>query len=164
MDELVAVGLATRGFLTTTELLRHVDRPGLDRMVRRGELVRVRAGVYVDGARFRSGEPVARHVTAARAMAGLLGDGYAVSHLSAVAFHGLPVLRSDLGRGHLSLLRPGKPRADERLQVHATLPAAAVADLRGIPVVTAAVGVVRRRRLPGCGPASLRRMPRCARA
>ena len=142
MDELAAVGLATRGFLTTTELLRHVDRPGLDRLVRRGELVRVRAGVYVDGARFRSGEPVARHVMAARAIAGLLGDGYAVSHLSAVALHGLPVLRSDLGRIHLSLLRPGKPRADERLQVHATLPASAVVDIRGTAVVTAAVGVV----------------------
>ncbi len=142
MDELVAVGLAARGFLTTTELLRHVDRPGLDRLVGRGELVRVRAGVYVDGARFRSGEPVARHVMTARAMAGLLGNGYAVSHLSAVALHGLPVLRSDLGKVHLSLLRPGKPRADERLHVHATLPATAVVDVRGTPVVTAAVGVV----------------------
>jgi hypothetical protein len=142
MDELVAVGMAARGFLTTTELLRHVERTGLDRIVRRGELVRVRAGVYVDGARFRSGEPVARHVTAARAVAGLLGDGYAVSHLSAVALHRLPVLRSDLGRVHLSRLRPGKPRADERLQVHTTVPAAAVVDVGGTPVVRAAVGVV----------------------
>jgi hypothetical protein len=108
MDELIAAGLAARGFLATTELLRHIDRPGLDRMVRRGELVRVRAGVYVDGARFRSDEPVARHIMAARAVAGLLGGGYAVSHLSAVALLGLPVLRSDLGRVHLSLLRAGQ--------------------------------------------------------
>jgi hypothetical protein len=142
MDELLAVGLASRGFITTPELQRHVDRQGLDRMVRHGELVRVRAGVYVDGRRFSASDPVARHVMAARAVAGLLGNGYAVGHLSGVASHGLPVLRSDLGKVHLSLVERGKPRSDGQLQVHAPLPSSAVVDVGGTPVVTIAVAVV----------------------
>ncbi len=142
MDELAAVGLATRGFLTTSELRRHVDRQALDRMVSHGELVRVRAGVYVDGVRFSSAEPVMRHVMAARAVAGLLGNGYAVSHLSGVAVQGLPVLRSDLGKVHLSLVERGKPRSDGQLQVHAPLSSRAVVDMAGTPVVTIAVAVV----------------------
>ena len=142
MDELVAVSLAARGFLTTSELLRHVDRPGLDRMVRRGDLIRVRSGVYVEGRRFGSAEPVARHLMAVRAVAGLLGTGYAVSHLSAVAAHGLPVLRSDVGKVHLSFVERGKPRSDATLQIHAGVPSRVVVQVAGTPVVTMPVAVV----------------------
>ena len=122
----MAVGLASRGFVTTSEALRHLDRTGLGRLVRRGELVRVRAGVYVDGRQFATADPVSRHVLSARAIAASLGEGYAVSHLSAVALHGIPVLRSDLGKIHVCTIDEGRARSDDRLQVHSPIPRAVV--------------------------------------
>jgi hypothetical protein len=142
MDELVAAALAARGFLSTGDLLRHLDRATVDRLVGLGELERVRGGMYVDGRRFTAADPVTRHVMTARAVAGLLGSGYAVSHLSAVALHGLPVLRSDLGKVHVSLVGAGKCRSDDRLQVYAALPSDLVVDVGGTPAVAPAVAVV----------------------
>ena len=83
-----------------------------------------------------------RHAISARAIAGSLGDGYAASHLSAVVLHGLPVLRSDVGRIHLCTVGSGKPRSDHQVQVHSPLPPSLVVDLYSIQVVTAAVAVV----------------------
>lgn len=142
MDDLVAVALAARRFLSTADLLHLVDRAGADRMVRLGEIVRVRGGVYVDGGRFAAADPVTRHVMTARAVSGLLGSGYAVSHLSAVALHGLPVLRSDLGKVHVSLVGAGKCRSDDRLQVHAALSPDVVVDVGGTPAAALPVAVV----------------------
>jgi hypothetical protein len=75
MDELVAAALAARGFLSTGDLLRHLDRATVDRLVGLGELERVRGGMYVDGRQFTAADPVTRHVMTARAVAGLLGSG-----------------------------------------------------------------------------------------
>jgi hypothetical protein len=142
VDELLAVGLASRGFVTTSEALRHLDRTGLGRLVRRGELVRVRAGVYVDGRQFATADPVSRHVLSARAIAASLGEGYAVSHLSAVALHGIPVLRSDLGKIHVCTIDEGRARSDDRLQVHSPIPRAVVGHVLDTPVVSVPVAVV----------------------
>jgi hypothetical protein len=142
VDELLGTALATHGYVTTRDVRRHVDRVGPDRMVRRGELVRVRNGVFVDRARYASADPVARHVAAARAVVGMLGEGYAVSHLSAVALHGLPVLRSDLGKVHVCAIEHGKPRADRQIQAHSPLPKALVGDVAGTAVVAPVVAVL----------------------
>lgn len=149
MDELLAVALSVRGFVTTAEALRHVDRPTLDRLVRHGELVRVRAGVHVDGLRFASADRVGRHVLTARAVAASLGEGYAASHLTAVALHELPVLTSDLGKIHLCRVEDGKARSDDRLQIHAPVPASLVECVMDTRVVSLPVSIVQAAALTG---------------
>jgi hypothetical protein len=135
--------LLATGFLRTRDAADlGVDQHRLAQLVARGTLVRVRAGVYVDGATHRAAEPVARHLLEVRAVAALLGPAYAVSHLSAVGVHGLPVLRRDLGHLELSPIGTGKPRRDGHVRVHVPVPASAVSRVGAVAVVEPAVAVV----------------------
>gem|GEM_PF-6338512 len=73
-------------------------RHGVSALVRAGHLVRVRAGAFVEGARHRDSDAVHRHLLEARAVALSLGRSYALSHLSAVATLGLPVVTATSAR------------------------------------------------------------------
>jgi hypothetical protein len=118
------------------------DRHGVSSLVRAGQLVRVRAGAFVEGARHRDSDAVTRHLFEARAVTRSLGQSYAVSHLSAVATLGLPVVTSDLGRVHVSQVGQGRSRQDRRLRVHAPVSTSDVTLHGGVLVVSPALAVV----------------------
>ena len=75
-------------------------------------------------------------------MARSLGQSYAVSHLSAVATLGLPVVTSDIGRVHVSHVGRGKSRRDRRLRVHPPVSAADVTVYGGVLIVNPALAVI----------------------
>ena len=75
-------------------------------------------------------------------MARSLGEAYAVSHLSAVATLGLPVVTSDIGRVHVSHVGQGKSRQDRRLRVHPPVSAADVTIRGGVLVVNPSLAVL----------------------
>jgi hypothetical protein len=117
-------------------------RHGVTALVRAGRLVRVRAGAFVEGSRYSDSDAVTRHLFEARAVARSLGLSYAVSHLSAAATLGLPVVTSDLGRVHVSTVDQGRSRRDRRLCVHSPVSASDLTVHGGVLVVNAALAVV----------------------
>ncbi len=150
MDESLHRRLAATGFVTS----RQADDLGVDhhrlaRFVRAGDLVRVRAGVYVDGEQHRTADPVARHLLELRAVLGSLGPGYAASHLSAVLAVGLPALIRDLGPLDLVAVGSGTARRDGRLRVHPAVDAGLVVEQDGLAAVAPASAVLQTAALQG---------------
>ena len=150
MNELLRLRLvAQHGVALTRDLYGcGYDRHGVTALVRAHHLVRVRAGAFVEGARHRDSDTVNRHLLEARAVARSLGEGYAVSHLSAVATLGLPVVTSDIGRVHVSRVGMGKSRQDRRLHVHPTVSSQEVSAYGGVLVVNPALAVIQ---MASCG-------------
>lgn len=144
MNELLQLRLVgLHGVALTRDLSEcGYGRHGVTALVRAGHLVRVRAGAFVDGARHRDSDTVTRHLLEARAVARSLGPSYAVSHLSAVATLGLPVVTSDIGRVHVSQVGEGKSRRDLRLHVHPPVSADDVSIHGGVLVVNPALAVI----------------------
>jgi hypothetical protein len=153
MDDSLRSRLAATGLVTARQADDlGVDQHRLARLVRDGELVRVRAGVYVDGERHRVAEPATRHLMEVRAVLTGLGPGYAASHLSAVVALGLPVLARDVGPVDVVGVGAGKARRDGRLRVHAAVPADLVVGLdghEGLRVVGPASAVLQAAALQG---------------
>lgn len=144
MNELLRLRLVALGGVALTRDLSDCGygRHGVSALVRAGHLVRVRAGAFVDGARNRDSDAVTRHLLEARAVARSLGRGYAISHLSAVATLGLPVIASDIGRVHVSTVVQGRSRQDRRLRIHPSLAAADLTVRGGVLVVNPALAVI----------------------
>lgn len=144
MNELLRLRLvALFGVVLTSDLTEcGYGRHGVSALVRAGDLVRVRAGAFVEGARHRDSDSVTRHLFEARAVTRSLGRSYAVSHLSAVATLGLPVVTTDLGCVHVSHVGKGKSRRDRRLRVHPPVSASDVTVRGGVLVVNPALAVI----------------------
>lgn len=130
-------GVASARELATLGLDCHAIRD----LVRRSDLVRVRAGAFVDGATFRDATALDRHVLAARAMVRRM-PGYALSHLSAVAVHGLPVIAADLGPVEVCQIGAGHSRRSGSLLVHLPVAEAEVVECAGATTVDAGVAVL----------------------
>ena len=103
MNDLTRLRLvANAGVISTVELTATgCDAHEVRALVRSMELVRVRAGAFVDAEQFRSSDPAGRHALAARAIARRL-PGYAVSHVSALTLWDLPVTAGHLERVHVT--------------------------------------------------------------
>lgn len=144
MNELLRLRLVARlGVVLTSDLTDcGYGRHGVSALVRAGDLVRVRAGAFVEGARHRDSDSVTRHLLEARAVTFSLGRSYAVSHLSAVATLGLPVVTTDLARVHVSHVGTGTSRGDRRLRVHSPVSASDVTVQGGVLVVNPALAVI----------------------
>jgi hypothetical protein len=100
--------LHSQSVLHTRNDLRAVDTAhALAQRVRRGELVRVAAGLYADGLDL-TGYPEESHALRVRAHAQRCE--HVVPHVSAVVLHGLPVPAADLSEVHFS--RPGSSGND----------------------------------------------------
>lgn len=122
----------------TEVLLRQGIGPGeLQRMVERGEMVRVRRGVYADGP--LTEDPRIDHLTRARAAALTLSDNKVFSHQTAGVLHDLPVWRPSLAR--VVATRPGRSggrtRHDLIIRV-APLPDQDVTEINGLKVTSLA--------------------------
>jgi hypothetical protein len=97
-------------------LLDGISDVELARLVRRGELVRLRRGTYVAGTAQLSDEDRHAAVVAAT-VAGLRIPGV-VSHLSAAVLHGLPVWNVPLGRVHVTRRPPANGSGSRRVHLH----------------------------------------------
>lgn len=117
--------------------------PGdLARMVRAGELIRVRRGAYT-GPEDAEPDRRAAHLRLLHATLPQCDPGAVVSHTSAAVVHDLPVWNKQLGRMHVTRDRTGGGRTRRLMQVHcAPLPAVEVADLAGLRVTGLARTVV----------------------
>ena len=112
--------------MTTIHLTRALRQRGfspdeLGRLVRTGELTRVRRGAYAppgpapDSA---SLEPLARHLRLLAATVPQLSPEAVVSHVSAAVLHELPVWPAALERVHLTRDRSGGGRTRRYVQLH----------------------------------------------
>lgn len=150
MDEVLHARLAAgHGTIRAADLLTAgYASQDIRRLVRDGSLHRIRYGVYVDAARYQAADDHGRHVLEIRAVVRALPQ-HAASHLSALVWWGLPVLRSDLGPVHVCGIDKGHPRSSPSLQVHRSVSAADVVQHRGIPVVAAELAVLQTCQLVG---------------
>src|SRR3954468_2400560 len=91
------------------------------RLVDRGALVRPRIGVYVKTVAPAPEHRGRAHVELARAALSIYGDGFAMSHVSAAAVHGLPLPLGPLDTVHLLDLSPtAKTRKAPGLVIHSS--------------------------------------------
>jgi hypothetical protein len=110
----------------------------LDRMVRAGEVQRIRRGAY----EWASAKPLARREQHRRLIAATLRQtsvDAAVSHMSAAVLHQLPIWNNQLARVHIT--RDGSGGGKVRRYVHlhvAPLPATDVCEIEGQRVTTLA--------------------------
>ncbi|WP_462419070.1 type IV toxin-antitoxin system AbiEi family antitoxin domain-containing protein [Kytococcus sp. Marseille-QA3725] len=115
-------------------------------LVRKGALVRVSRGAYVEGARWARADKRERHALRATAIARTWADGTAVSHASAALLHGLPLLVfPPVVQG--SRTDGGQNRRRRTYSVYRAYPGVEPVLLRGVPAVPAAhaaLGVVDR--------------------
>ncbi|MFL0577931.1 type IV toxin-antitoxin system AbiEi family antitoxin domain-containing protein [Dietzia sp. 179-F 9C3 NHS] len=148
-------GTAPR-LVSSAELVeRGVTRRRLESLIRTGELVRVRRGLYVAGADVPTGVFATEDRIALRARAAASGhrDGTVISHVSALAVHGLPVHDLDARRVTTTRQRPGSgTRASDFAICHSADLDGAVTEVDGMPVTSVArtvVDVARQRRFAG---------------
>ncbi len=111
------------------------------RLLRLGDLRRVRRGSYVTGP--LPEEPARRHRVAVTAAVAALGAQAVVSHVSAAVLHGLPLWGVALQRVHVTRMRASGGRRGRIVHVHtAPLAADEMALVDGIAVTSVARTVI----------------------
>jgi hypothetical protein len=111
------------------------------RLLRIGDLTRVRRGSYVAGP--LPEEPARRHRLAITAAVRALADDAVVSHVSAAALHDLPLWNVSLARVHVTRARPTGGRRGRIVHVHtAPLHVDEITVVDGIVVTSVARTVV----------------------
>ena len=79
------------------------ERRSLARDVERALMVRLRRGAYAERTAYESLTPEQRHVVDVRAVAAVSSVPVVFSHFTALALHGLPVMRNRLARVHTTV-------------------------------------------------------------
>lgn len=137
--------LLAGGQVCTTAQLRAVDVDGdeTERLVRSGELVRLRRGLFAAGETWRSAKPEARLALCTRAVLGERREA-AASHASAAVLHGLPLWGVGLSTVEVICSAPRRRlRGGVRLHPWPDGVEAEVVDgLRVVPLATAVVQVI----------------------
>jgi len=151
MNDLLRARLTAQGGLVTAREAYSCGYTSvsLSRLVAAGDLFRARAGCFVDGRLFTDSNPETRHALTARAVSRGYRPPHAISHLSALAVHGLPLLNIKAGAVHLTLTGPGCPKTLRGLRVHPELPGSVARQRDGGHVVHPAVAVVQSAALAG---------------
>lgn len=90
----------------------------LHRLVRSGQLVRVRHGAYCDATTWQAADRAGRHEIASRAVSRLYRDDVAVSHASAAILQGAPDWELPLDEVHLTALDGTGQRARAGVRHH----------------------------------------------
>jgi len=121
----------------------------LHRLVVSGDLFRARSGCFVDGRLLTDASTETRHALMARAVSRGYRQPHAISHVSALVVHGLPLLNFTADVVHLSLTGPGIPRTLRGLRVHPELPDSVARRCDGSRVVHPAIAVVQSAALVG---------------
>ncbi|MDQ5841676.1 MAG: endonuclease domain-containing protein [Chloroflexota bacterium] len=144
MNDLLLARLAAQcGLVTARETYScGYTRDSLSRLVACGDLFRARAGCFVDGRLLADASPETRHALTARSVSRGYRPPHAISHLSALAVHGLPLLNIRGDVVHLTLTGPGCPRTLRGLRVHPELSDSVARQRDGCRVVHPAIAVV----------------------
>lgn len=121
----------------------------LSRLVASGDLFRVRAGCFVEGRLLAKASLQTRLALTAGAVSRGYRPPHAISHVSALAVHGLPLLNISAEVVHLTLTGPGCPRTLHGLRVHPELPHSVARERDGVRVVHPAMAVVQSAALAG---------------
>lgn len=121
----------------------------LHRLVASGDLFRARSGCFVDGRLLTGASPETRHSLTARAVSRGYRQPHAISHVSALVVHGLPLLNITADVVHLTLTGPGFPRTLRGLRVHPELPNSVARQRDGDRVVHPAMAIVQSAALAG---------------
>lgn len=144
METRVRSLLVAGGQVCTTAQLRALDVGGdeAERLVRSGELVRLRRGLFAEGETWRSAKPEVRLSLCTRAVLRERPDA-AASHASAAVLHGLPLWGVGLSTVEVICPSPrGRLRGGVRLHPWPEGVDAEVVDgLRVVPVATAVAQV-----------------------
>ena len=151
MNDLLAARLSAQGGLVTTVEAQSCGytNDSLHRLVASGDLFRARSGCYVDARLLTDASPETRHALRARAISRCYRHPHAISHLSALVVHGLPLLNTTPDVVHLTLTGPGVPRTLPGLRVHPELPESVARQRDGSRVVHPAMAVVQSAALVG---------------
>lgn len=151
MNDLLRARLAAQGGLLTAGEAYSCGYTSvsLSRLVASGELSRSRAGCFVDAGLLTDASPEARHALRAQSISRGYRPPNAISHLSALVIHGLPLLNIEADVVHLTLTGPGCPRTLRGLRVHPELPDSVARQRDGSRVVHPAVAIVQSAALAG---------------
>jgi len=151
MNDLLVARLSAQGGLVTAAEAHSCGytNVSLHRLVASGDLFRVRSGCFVDGRLLTGASPETRHALRARAISRGYRQPHAISHVSALVVHGLPLLNITPEVVHLTLTGPGVPRTLPGLRVHPELPDSVARRRDGSRVVHAAMAVVQSAALVG---------------
>ncbi len=111
----------------------------LQRAVRRGELHRIAAGIYMRADHFRELDARARHRCAVMVATESCGPGAIVSHASAAVMHGLDCGGLRLDTVHMTRNRCSGGRKSQTLHLHpAVVPAEEVVLIDGVATTSLA--------------------------
>jgi hypothetical protein len=116
----------TREGMTSRQKERHLDS---------GDLVRLRRGVYVEGAEWSQLRPEGKRVVRARGWAEASDSAPVFSHATAAAIHGLPVFRARDERTHVVVPLPRHHLADD-ISRHRGSVDSGVTEIGGLRVTT----------------------------
>ena len=120
MNDLLVARLSAQGGLVTAVEAYSCGytNVSLHRLVDSGDLFRARSGCFVDGRLLTGASTETRHALMARAVSRGYRQPHAISHVSALVVHGLPLLNFTADVVHLTLTGPGFPRTLRGLRVH----------------------------------------------
>jgi very-short-patch-repair endonuclease len=151
MNDLLVARLSAHGGLVTAVEAYSCGytNDSLHRLVVSGDLFRARSGCFVDGRLLTDASTETRHALMARAVSRGYRQPHAISHVSALVVHGLPLLNFTADVVHLSLTGPGIPRTLRGLRVHPELPDSVARRCDGSRVVHPAIAVVQSAALVG---------------
>jgi hypothetical protein len=151
MDDRMAPFARRGGVALTRDLIAvGYDADELHRLVRRGEIVRLRRGAYVAAPLWLAADDRAKHLLRAQAVAAQLQPPAVLSHVSAAVALGLPVWGVSLDTVHVTRPRRGQTRHEAGVTHHAgALWPEHVANVDGLPVTRADRTVVDLARLAG---------------
>ncbi len=151
MNDLLRAHLKAHGGLTTSEAVYACGYTsvGLSRLVAGGYLVRARRGCFVDARLMTDASPEQGHALTARAVSRGYPAPHAISHVSALSVHGLPLLNVTLDAVHLTLTGLGYPRTVRGLRVHPELPDSVARQRDDDRVVHPAMAIVQSAALAG---------------
>ena len=151
MNDLLVARLSAQGGLVTAIEAHSCGYTNVDlhRLVASGDLFRARSGCFVDGRLLHDAGPEKRHALTAGAVSRGYRQPHAISHVSALVVHGLPLLNITPVLVHLTLTGPGVPRTLPGLRVHPELPGSVARRRDGSRVVHPAMAVVQSAALVG---------------
>src|SRR5665647_1733120 len=152
MNDLLVARLSAHGGLVTAVEAYSCGytNDSLHRLVVSGDLFRARSGCFVDGRLLTHASTETRHALMARAVSRGYRQPHAISHVSALVVHGLPLLNFTADVVHLSLTGPGIPRTLRGLRVHPELPDSVARRCDGSRVVHPAIAAA-----PAAAPAGV---------
>jgi len=118
------------------------NRQSLSQLVRRGQILRVGPGAYVDRERYEAVSPERRHEMSTRAVVRTFDGRVYASHYSALTLMSLPVFGAPLGHIHVARGADALSRRRPGLSIHTAYGNGAGRLIGGTPSVTPALAIL----------------------